>query len=113
MICRACDRNNIYCFGECSGIRRCESKRRASSNYQKTFKGRVKHADCEARRRARKREKVHKYNNQDHSMLTAMAAVENILNGDKNKDNIWQVNTDMEYHEEKSDKQLVSSSHSK
>jgi protoporphyrinogen oxidase len=45
---------------------------------------------------------MHKYNNQDHSMLTAMTAVENIVNGVTSKDNIWAVNTEMEYHEEKS-----------
>jgi protoporphyrinogen oxidase len=44
---------------------------------------------------------MHKYNNQDHSMLTAMTAVENILNGVTGKDNIWSINTEMEYHEEK------------
>jgi protoporphyrinogen oxidase len=47
---------------------------------------------------------MHKYNNQDHSMLTAMTAVENIVNGVPGKDNIWAVNTEMEYHEEKSTK---------
>ncbi len=44
---------------------------------------------------------MHKYNNQDHSMLTAMTAVENIINGVTTKDNIWAINTEMEYHEEK------------
>ncbi|MBX9940163.1 MAG: NAD(P)/FAD-dependent oxidoreductase [Candidatus Obscuribacterales bacterium] len=44
---------------------------------------------------------MHKYNNQDHSMLTAMVAVDNIAGGIKSKDNIWDVNTEMEYHEEK------------
>ncbi|MFH1093342.1 MAG: NAD(P)/FAD-dependent oxidoreductase [Candidatus Omnitrophota bacterium] len=44
---------------------------------------------------------MHKYNNADHSMLTAMTAVENIVNGNTSKDNIWQVNTEEEYHEEK------------
>ncbi len=44
---------------------------------------------------------MHKYNNQDHSMLTAMTAVENIRHGIKSKDNIWSINTEMEYHEEK------------
>jgi len=43
---------------------------------------------------------MHKYNNQDHSMLTAMIAVENILNGVTTKDNIWMINTEMEYQEE-------------
>jgi protoporphyrinogen oxidase len=44
---------------------------------------------------------MHKYNNQDHSMLTAMAAVENILNGVKSKQSLWEINTEQEYHEEK------------
>ncbi len=44
---------------------------------------------------------MHRYNNQDHSMLTAMVAVENILEGRTDKDNLWQVNTEEEYHEEK------------
>jgi len=43
---------------------------------------------------------MHKYNNADHSMLTAMMAVDNILTGRKSKDNIWAVNTEEEYHEE-------------
>jgi protoporphyrinogen oxidase len=42
---------------------------------------------------------MHKYNNQDHSMLTAMVAVDNILSGRADKKNIWQINTEMEYHE--------------
>lgn len=44
---------------------------------------------------------MHRYNNADHSMLTAMTAVENIINGVVSKDNIWDVNTEEEYHEEK------------
>ncbi len=47
---------------------------------------------------------MHKYNNQDHSMLTAMTAVENIVNEVTTKDNIWAINTEMEYHEEKAEK---------
>ena len=42
---------------------------------------------------------MHKYNNQDHSMLTAMTAVENIAEGRTDKSNIWAVNTEMEYQE--------------
>lgn len=41
----------------------------------------------------------HRYNNIDHSMCTSFETVKNILNGDKNKDNIWNVNTEQEYHE--------------
>jgi len=44
---------------------------------------------------------MHKYNNQDHSMLTAMVSVDNILAGRIEKDAIWAVNTEMEYHEAK------------
>jgi len=39
----------------------------------------------------------HRYNNQDHSMLTAMLAVENVLGADHD---IWSVNVDADYHEE-------------
>jgi len=42
---------------------------------------------------------MHKYNNQDHSMLTAMTAVDNIIEGRRDKANIWAVNTEMDYHE--------------
>jgi protoporphyrinogen oxidase len=44
---------------------------------------------------------MHRYNNMDHSMLTAMEAVQNIISGKKTKENIWNVNADEEYHEEK------------
>ena len=43
---------------------------------------------------------MHKYNNQDHSMLTAMTAVENIVDGVVTKANIWAINTEMDYQEE-------------
>jgi hypothetical protein len=43
---------------------------------------------------------MHRYNNQDHSMLTAMVAVDNIIAGRLDKANIWDVNTEQEYHEE-------------
>lgn len=48
---------------------------------------------------------MHRYNNADHSMLTAMTAVENIQNGVVTKQNIWEVNTEQEYHESKQVKQ--------
>lgn len=44
---------------------------------------------------------MHRYNNMDHSMLTAMKAVENIMNGVTSKDNLWKVNAEEEYQEEK------------
>ena len=43
---------------------------------------------------------MHRYNNQDHSMLTAMAAVENLAAGRTSKENIWAVNAERQYHEE-------------
>ncbi len=43
----------------------------------------------------------HRYNNMDHSMVTSFETVNNILNNVKNKDNIWNVNTEKEFHEEK------------
>jgi len=43
---------------------------------------------------------MHKYNNQDHSMLTAIQAVQNIKNKVTDKQNIWNINTEEEYHEE-------------
>ncbi len=44
---------------------------------------------------------MHRYNNQDHSMLTAMTAVDNIIAGRTDKSNIWDINMEMEYHEER------------
>jgi protoporphyrinogen oxidase len=42
---------------------------------------------------------MHKYNNQDHAMMTAMLSVENILAGERVYD-VWKVNQDAEYHED-------------
>lgn len=44
---------------------------------------------------------MHRYNNQDHSMLAAMVAVDNIAAGISGKDNVWAVNTETDYHEER------------
>ncbi len=41
---------------------------------------------------------MHRYNNQDHSMYTAMLTVENIVSGTSH--DVWEVNVDAEYHEE-------------
>ena len=42
---------------------------------------------------------MHRYNNQDHSMLTANAAVDSIM-GKAPKQDIWDINTERSYHEE-------------
>jgi hypothetical protein len=44
---------------------------------------------------------MHRYNNQDHSMLTAKLAVDAILDGKVDKAAIWAVNIDDDYHEER------------
>jgi protoporphyrinogen oxidase len=41
---------------------------------------------------------LHRYNNQDHAMLTGLLAVRNLLHGERN--DLWNVNADREYHEE-------------
>jgi protoporphyrinogen oxidase len=46
---------------------------------------------------------MHKYNNQDHSMLTAMVSVDNIIAGNMSKKNLWEINTEQDYHEDKKD----------
>jgi protoporphyrinogen oxidase len=46
---------------------------------------------------------MHKYNNQDHAMMTALLAARNIMGGDYD---VWKVNTDAEYHEQQSESDL-------
>ena len=43
----------------------------------------------------------HRYNNIDHSMATSFETVKNIMSGNTDKSNIWNVNTEKEYHEHK------------
>jgi hypothetical protein len=43
---------------------------------------------------------MHRYNNQDHSMLSAKAAVDCLVGGLNDKSAVWAVNTDDTYHEE-------------
>lgn len=43
----------------------------------------------------------HRYNNMDHSMVTSFEAVHNIVYGVSDKSNIWNVNTEKDYHEKK------------
>jgi protoporphyrinogen oxidase len=44
---------------------------------------------------------MHRYNNQDHSMLAAMAAVEGLRQGNPSKERIWAVNAQEDYHEQR------------
>ena len=43
----------------------------------------------------------HRYNNMDHSMMTAFYAVDDLLDGVKDRSNVWNVNTEQDYHEGK------------
>jgi protoporphyrinogen oxidase len=42
---------------------------------------------------------MHRYNNADHSMMTAMIAVDNIIKNQKDRSNIWAVNMEQDFHE--------------
>jgi protoporphyrinogen oxidase len=48
----------------------------------------------------------HRYNNMDHSMMTAMVAVDDYLAGKTDKSNLWNVNTEKAYHETKDAKTM-------
>ncbi len=43
---------------------------------------------------------MHRYNNQDHSMLAANSAVTSIINHGEGKADIWNINAEPDYHEE-------------
>lgn len=45
---------------------------------------------------------MHRYNNQDHSMLTAMVAVDQLVVGALDRDALWSINTEPDYHEQRS-----------
>ena len=64
IICCRCDRGQCYCAGECSrAARRCKS-REARQRYQASPRGRAKHAACQSRYRARKRNQTNKVTDQ-------------------------------------------------
>ena len=44
---------------------------------------------------------MHRYNNQDHSMLAARAAVDCVVAGSVDKSGLWAVNAEEDYHEER------------
>lgn len=48
----------------------------------------------------------HRYNNIDHSMCTSFEAVKDILSGTTDRTNVWNVNTEQEYHEEKEENEM-------
>lgn len=58
VICRACDRGNLYCFDGCADLARAESQRASAQRYQLTRQGRHNHADRQRRYRQRLQQKV-------------------------------------------------------
>jgi protoporphyrinogen oxidase len=67
------------------------------SSYRKNLEAIRRYIDPIANLHTVGRNGMHKYNNQDHSMYTAMLAVENMQGASHD---LWEVNTDLEYHEE-------------
>ena len=59
-ICQRCDHGNVYCAGECAGIRRRESLKRAQRRYQRSRRGAWRHAARQRRWRERQRQKRYK-----------------------------------------------------
>jgi protoporphyrinogen oxidase len=51
---------------------------------------------------------MHKYNNQDHSMLTAMTVVDGLCAGHVDKASLWSINTEQDYHEDRSENRKAS-----
>jgi hypothetical protein len=58
VICSDCDRGNIYCGSRCSKQARLLNHRRANQKYQRSRKGRQKHAERQQRYRNRQKKKV-------------------------------------------------------
>ena len=80
---------------------------KAYPTYDETYKANVDVlrgwvAECVPNVHPVGRNGMHKYNNQDHSMYTAMLSVENILGWATH--DIWSVNVEAEYHEERAEK---------
>jgi len=44
---------------------------------------------------------MHRYNNMDHSILAGLTAANNIITNSSDKNNLWNINTEEEYHESK------------
>ena len=53
IICSYCDRGNIYCDKSCADLARKTSLRKAGKRYQRSYRGRLKHAERQRHYRAR------------------------------------------------------------
>jgi hypothetical protein len=58
VICRSCDRGNLYCSRSCSDGARREKQKEARGRYQQSREGRSRHAQAQQRYRDRKKQKV-------------------------------------------------------
>ena len=59
LICRCCDRGQIYCSGDCAREARSQNQRQAAHRYQTSCKGRAAHAERARRYRARQKAVTH------------------------------------------------------
>lgn len=59
LICRCCDRGQIYCAGACARLARTERRREVARRYQASRKGRFAHAERSRRYRARRKIVTH------------------------------------------------------
>ena len=59
IICSPCDRGNIYCAGPCAQAARKASLKAAGKRYQRSCRGRLKHAERQRRYRARRKKVTH------------------------------------------------------
>jgi hypothetical protein len=64
IICRHCDRGNVYCPGECGNLARTESRKRAAQRYQNSHRGQCTNAARQSRFRARQRIQINKVTHQ-------------------------------------------------
>lgn len=82
VICNKCDRGNIYCASSCSRQSRVLNHRRANQKYQRSSKGRQKHAQRQKRYRERQKEKKTKVTDQGSSDLSP----DDLLSSEPNED---------------------------
>ena len=77
VICRRCDRGNIYCGSGCSYRARRESQRAAARRYQRSRRGRIAHAERQRRYRSRVRKVTHQGSTASplHDSLTPVARI--------------------------------------
>jgi hypothetical protein len=74
-ICRACDRGNVYCAGECAARRRAESLRRAGARYQRTRGGATRHAARQSAWRAHQIQEVTHQGSPTQGLAATVCAV--------------------------------------